>query len=268
MKEKLLLEKITRSVCKLCEDTGRFIASQSGKLSHSDIREKGVSNYVTYVDEQAEQQLLEGLSKLIPGCGFIAEESPDLDSAEATWIIDPLDGTTNFIHGILPVSISVALREGDELISGVVYETGQKEMFYTWKGNPSYLNNKQIRVSTTTNMGNSLFATGFPYYDYSRMEEYLGFLQFLMENSRGIRRLGSAAADLAYVACGRFEGFYEYGLSPWDVAAGSLLVRNAGGVVTDFRFGEDFLFGKEIIASGKTIYPDFRKHFSNYFKNR
>lgn len=259
------LEQLTNGVCRLCEETGEFLREESTKFTLTDIREKSPANLVTYVDEQAEQRLIGGLSALLPGSGFIAEESPELVSGELTWIIDPLDGTTNFIHGIPLYSISVALRQGEELILGVVYEVGQREMYFTWKDAPSRMNGHEIHVSPTTSLNDSLFATGFPYYDYSRLDEYLGFFRFLMQHTRGVRRLGSAAADLAYVACGRIDGFYEYGLSPWDVAAGTLLVNNAGGVVCDFLGGENFLFGKEIIATNGLVHPHFLKHFSDYF---
>ncbi|NQV01298.1 MAG: inositol monophosphatase, partial [Bacteroidia bacterium] len=161
--------------------------------------------------------------------------------------------------------ISVGLQKDEEIILGVVYEVGQREMYYTWQGDPSRLNGEVIQVSETTNLNDSLFATGFPYYDYSRLDEYLGFFRFLMQHTRGIRRLGSAAADLAYVACGRLDGFYEYGLSPWDVAAGSLLVKNAGGMVCDFTERENFLFGKEIIATNGLVHQSFLEQFNNYF---
>ncbi|MBC8436149.1 MAG: inositol monophosphatase, partial [Bacteroidetes bacterium] len=186
-------------------------------------------------------------------------------TAEFTWIIDPLDGTTNFIHGIPLISISVALKQENKILSGVIYEVGQREMFYTWDGASSYVNGETVRVSDTNKLIDSLFATGFPYYDYSRLDDYLDFFKFLMQHSRGIRRLGSAAADLAYVACGRFEGFYEYGLSPWDVAAGSLLVTNAGGRICDFKGGNKYLFGKEIIATNHSIFEIFLNHFQEHF---
>ncbi|MBL6950900.1 MAG: inositol monophosphatase [Bacteroidales bacterium] len=259
------LEILTKSVCHLCEKTGDYISSESNRFQQSDIREKGHSNFVTYVDEQAEQRLIEGLSDLLPGSGFIAEESPELATAEFTWIIDPLDGTTNFIHGIPLISISVALKQENKILSGVIYEVGQREMFYTWDGASSYVNGETVRVSDTNKLIDSLFATGFPYYDYSRLDDYLDFFKFLMQHSRGIRRLGSAAADLAYVACGRFEGFYEYGLSPWDVAAGSLLVTNAGGRICDFKGGNKYLFGKEIIATNHSIFEIFLNHFQEHF---
>jgi myo-inositol-1(or 4)-monophosphatase len=259
------LESITRSVCRFCETTGSFIRQERTRLNEPDIREKSHANYVTYVDEQAEQRLMEGLSGLIPGSGFIAEESPQLLTGEFTWIIDPLDGTTNYIHGIPLYSISVALSHGNNLVSGVVYEACQDEMFYTWDGHCTLLNGKKVTVSRAGDIGQGLFATGFPYYDYSRLGEYLEFFKFLMQHSRGIRRLGSAAADLAWVACGRFDGFYEYGLSPWDVAAGSLLVRNAGGIVCDFQGGGNYLFGREIIATNAQIHQAFLKNFREYF---
>lgn len=259
------LEKLTLSVCGLCEETGNFLRQEAVRFTRADIREKSHANFVTYVDEQAERQLVEGLSELLPGSGFIAEESPELRTADLTWIVDPLDGTTNYIHGIPLYSISVALRENDEIILGVVYEVGQNEMFYTWRNAPSRLNGEVINVSPTAELNSSLFATGFPYYDYSRLDEYLGFFRFLMQHTRGIRRLGSAAADLAYVACGRLDGFYEYGLSPWDVAAGVLLVRNAGGDVCDFSGGENWLFGKEIVATNGLIHQPFLHQLSHYF---
>jgi myo-inositol-1(or 4)-monophosphatase len=155
--------------------------------------------------------------------------------------------------------------EGSELILGVIFEINLKECFYTWKGSSSFLNGRKIEVSKTALVADSLFATGFPYYDFRRMDPYLNFFRYLMEHSHGIRRLGSAAADLAYTACGRFDGFYEYGLSPWDVAAGALIVKNAGGKVSDFTGGDNFLFGKEIIATNSKVSDDFMRTFVKYF---
>lgn len=259
------LEKLTFSVCRLCEETGEFLRQEAGRLTQKDVREKSHANFVTYVDEQSEQRLIEGLLKLVPESGFITEESPDLLTSDLTWIIDPLDGTTNFIHSLPVYSISIALRKENRIMIGVVYEAGQREMYYTWYDAPARMNGKVISVSPTGSLNDSLFATGFPYYDYSRLDEYLGFFRFLMQHTRGVRRLGSAAADLAWVACGRLDGFYEYGLSPWDVAAGSLLVKNAGGSVCDFKAEDNFLFGKEIIATNGLVHQKFLEYFSDYF---
>ena len=259
------LKKITEKVCELACETSNFIRNEVDRLRATDIEIKSLNNFVTYVDKQSEERLVEGLSMILPGSGFIAEENPLLQSKDLTWIIDPLDGTTNFIHGVPVYSISIALMEGTELLLGVIYEINLKECFYTWKGSPSYLNGLEINVSVTDKVRDSLFATGFPYYDYGRLDPYLHFFRYLMENSHGIRRLGSAAADLAYVACGRFDGFYEYGLSPWDVAAGALIVKNAGGAVSDFNGKDDFIFGKEIIATNGRIYDEFISTFRENF---
>ena len=260
-------EKITKQVTELCIVTGDFIQEEVHKLKSSDIETKSANNFVTYVDKTSELRLMEGLSVILPGTGFIAEESPSLKTKELNWVIDPLDGTTNFIHGVPIYSISIALMDASEVLLGVVLEVNLKECFYTWKGSPSYLNGKTISISRAASVKDSLFATGFPYHDYDHLDGYLDFFRFLMQNSRGIRRLGSAAADLAYVACGRFEGFYEYGLSPWDVAAGILLVKNAGGKVTDFAGGTNFVFGKELVATNSFIHSEFMDVFrKNFFQ--
>ena len=251
------LEKTTLRVCEAAEHAAEFVRAESGKFSASDIREKSVHNLVTYIDEQSEKLLIGELSEILPGSGFIAEESPGMERKQFSWVIDPLDGTTNFIHGLPLYSISIALMVEGKVIIGVIYEAGQRECFYTWEGALSFVNGKEIRVSATEEVGEGLFATGFPYYDYSRLDPYLGLFRHLMQHSRGIRRLGSAAADLAWVACGRFDGFFEYGLSPWDVAAGILLVQNAGGRVCDFRSGMDFIFGKEIVATNGIVHDEF-----------
>jgi myo-inositol-1(or 4)-monophosphatase len=259
------LKKLTEQVCRLALETGNFISFEVNRLRSSDIETKSANNFVTYVDKQSEEKLVEGLSLILPGSGFIAEENPSLLTKELTWIIDPLDGTTNFIHGVPVYCISIALMSGSELILGVIYEINLKECFYSWKGSSSFLNGKKIEVSNTVLVADSLFATGFPYYDFGRLDPYLSFFRYLMEHSHGIRRLGSAAADLAYTACGRFEGFYEYGLSPWDVAAGALIVKNAGGKVTDFKGENDFLFGKEIIATNSNVFDEFSEVFARIF---
>jgi myo-inositol-1(or 4)-monophosphatase len=183
-----------------------------------------------------------------------------------TWIIDPLDGTTNFIHGIPTYAISIALYEEDKPVVGIVYEMNRGEMFFTFKGGAAYLNNKEIQVSKNDNLSQSLLATGFPYYDFDGMKGYLSALQYFMKNTQGMRRMGSAAVDLAYVACGRFDGYFEYGLSPWDVAGGVFIVQQAGGKVSDFKGGDDCIFGRAIVASSKALYPSFfdviRKEFA------
>jgi myo-inositol-1(or 4)-monophosphatase len=261
------LKLITEQVCELSKRTAGFIHSEVDKLRTTDIEIKGIHNFVTYVDKTSENLLVKGLSEILPGTGFIAEENPGLELKELNWVIDPLDGTTNFIHGVPVYSISIALMEKTEVISGVIFEINQNECFYTWKGSHSWLNGKQIHVSKTNRLEDSLLATGFPYYDYGLLEPYLNLFRYLMQHCHGIRRLGSAATDLAYMACGRFEGFYEYGLSSWDVAAGTILVKNAGGIVTDFNSGGNYIFGREIIATNSEITLEFMKVFKDQFKS-
>ncbi|MDP1622038.1 MAG: inositol monophosphatase family protein [Bacteroidales bacterium] len=258
---KLNLENLTYKVCDLASEVGEFLKLEVSKLNTTDIQSKGLHNYVTWVDKESERRIVEQLSKLLPGSGFIAEENPALKTGEFTWVIDPLDGTTNFIHGVPLYCISIGLMHHDETILAMVYEPNLNECFFTWQSAPAYLNGKTIHVTQTATINESLFATGFPYYDYTRLDDYLDIFKHLLQNSRGVRRLGSAAADLAYTACGRYDGFFEYGLSPWDVNAGALLVKNAGGVVSDFLGTQDYIFGKQIIATNSSIYTEFLKLF-------
>jgi myo-inositol-1(or 4)-monophosphatase len=260
------LEKICSQVNDLCRETGAFILGERSKLNAGSIEVKGLNDFVTYVDKASEKKLVEGLSILIPESGFIAEENTSSKIGEHyNWIIDPLDGTTNFIHGLPCFCISIGLKRGDELVLGVIYELNQQECFYAWEGSPAFLNGNPIRVSTRAKLKDSLLATGFPYYNYSRLDEYIELFKYYMKHTHGIRRLGSAAADLAYVACGRLEGFYEYGLKPWDVAAGIFLVRQAGGRVSDFKGSDNGLFGAEIVASNALVFGEFLSTVKDHF---
>jgi len=260
------LEKLSSEVCQLARSTGHYLKSEIHKLTRAQVESKGLHNFVSYVDKTSEKQLMQSLKQLLPEAGFIAEESPEAKTSEDfNWIIDPLDGTTNFIHNLPIFSISIALMEKNEIILGVVYEPNMDECFYAWKGSDAYMNNKLIKVSSATTIKDGLFATGFPYYDYSMLDNYLQMFRYLIENSHGLRRMGSAAVDLAYVACGRFDGFYEYSLQPWDVAAGSLIVERAGGLLSDFSGTNNYIFGKEIIATNKKIFDEFKLLIKKYF---
>jgi myo-inositol-1(or 4)-monophosphatase len=262
------LQTLCHDVCLLARETGAFIRGERAKFSSDKIESKGKNDLVSYVDKTSEQKLVEGLSKLLPEGGFIAEEGTSTFRGEHyNWIIDPLDGTTNFIHGIPCYAISIALMRDEELVLGVIYEVNLDECFYSWEGGKAFLNGNEMRVSAVPCLADSLIATGFPYYDYNRMDEYLELFKHFMKNTHGLRRLGSAATDLAYVACGRFEGFYEYSLQSWDVAAGAFLVKQAGGKVTDFSGKNNFIFGKEIVAGNTACFDEFlaavQKHFAN-----
>ncbi len=260
-------KEICMAVTVICKTVGDFIYHENHKITAANIEVKGKHDFVTYVDKSSEKMLVEALSQLIPDAGYIAEENTsDKVGIEYNWIIDPLDGTTNFIHGIPLYAISIALQQNDEIVIGVVYEINLKECFYAWKGGDAYLNDQLIKVSVNSTLNDSLIATGFPYYDYSKLNEYMELFAYLLQNSRGVRRLGSAAVDLVYVACGRFEAFYEYGLRPWDVAAGAFIVQQAGGQNFDFKGGTDFVFGKEIISCNPQVADELMEVCKRFFK--
>ncbi|MEE4178198.1 MAG: inositol monophosphatase family protein [Bacteroides sp.] len=260
-------ERLCRQVYDLAKGTGEFIRKEVDRLQHHQIESKGIHNFVTYVDKTAEKQLVEGLQKLLPEAGFIVEENTiDKQGESLQWVVDPLDGTTNFIHGVPVFSISIALMKDKEILLGVVYEINQDECFWAVKGKGAFLNDEPIRVSEAPTVNDSLLATGFPYYDYSRLDQYMKLFTWCLRNSHGVRRMGSAAVDLAYVACGRFDGFFEYSLSPWDVAAGALIVREAGGLVTDFCGGDNPVFGREIIATNPLIFDELLDKVREAFK--
>ncbi len=243
------LESLCAEVCAISREVGKFIQLEQKRLTESSIESKGLNDFVTYVDKAAETLLVSELSILLPESGFITEENTIAqENKEFRWVIDPIDGTTNFIHGLPLYCISIALMQNERVILGVVYEISNDECFHAVAGGNAYLNNKPIRVSNRNRLKDSLIVTGFPYRDEGRLEEWMRLFMHLLRNSHGVRRLGSAAIDLAYVACGRFEAFYEYGLSPWDVAAGTFIVQQAGGTVSDYSGGNEYLFGKELLA--------------------
>lgn len=262
-------EELCLKTTAIAKKVGFFIKEQQHQIKSDIVENKGLHDFVTYVDKTAEQQIVSALKEILPEAGFIAEEGTESYLGEQfNWIIDPLDGTTNYIHGFSPFAISIALREFNEIVLGVVLEISLNECFYSWKGAASaYLNGTPIKVSSAKTVDSSLIATGFPYYDYAQLKSFMASLEHFIIHSHGIRRPGSAATDLAYVACGRFEAFYEYSLQAWDVAAGAFLVKQAGGKVCDFKGGENYLFGKEIIASNSLVHDEFKaivqKHMGN-----
>lgn len=250
-------ENICRQVIVLTKEVGRFIFNERKNFNYSSVENKGFNDLVSYVDKEAEKKLVSGLQQILPGSGFITEENTTtIVGKEFQWIIDPLDGTTNFVHGVPCYCVSIALMQREELIIGLIYEPNLDECFYAWKNSPAFLNEKKISVSSLDQLSKSLLATGFPYTNFDRMKPYMEVFDFCMHNTHGLRRLGSAAVDMAYVAAGRFEGFYEYGLNAWDVAAGAFIIERAGGRVSDFSGGKDFLFGKEIIATNAKVYDE------------
>jgi myo-inositol-1(or 4)-monophosphatase len=245
-----LYKNICLKTCETAQKAGAFIAEQRKSFSQSMVEHKGLHDLVSYVDREAEKMIIAELSKVLPEAGFIAEEGTNTSRGDKfNWIIDPLDGTTNFIQGIPTYAVSIALMEDNELVVGVVFEIGQQECFYAWKDGGAYLNGEKIRVSDKSDLHLSLLATGFPYTNFDMLDDYMIFLKWMLRNSRGVRRIGSAATDLAYVACGRFDAFWEYGLKPWDMAAGALLIKEAGGKVSDFKGTDNYVFGNDIVST-------------------
>ena len=247
-------QQLCQYTCDVARSSGKFMSEERKQFDVSKVETKGLHDLVSYVDKTSEMRIIAGLQKLLPESGFIAEEGTSQKVGEHfNWVIDPLDGTTNYIQGVPVYAVSIGLLENDEMVLGVVYEVGRDECFYAWKDGGAFLNGKPIKVSERNDIHDALLATGFPYNDFSRLNEYLELLKWTMTNARGVRRLGSAATDLAYVACGRFDSFWEYDLKPWDVAAGALIVKEAGGVVTDFKGENNYVFGGEIIASNAVL---------------
>jgi myo-inositol-1(or 4)-monophosphatase len=241
-------------VCTISIVVGQYMAAEQQKLRPGQVEIKALNSLVSYVDKTAEEKLVVALAQMLPGSTFLTEENTvEQGNGEWQWIIDPLDGTTNFIHGLPVYGISIALRHRDEIVLGVVHAPALRETFTALKGKGAALNGRQIHVSANEKLSDSLLATGFPYYDFDRLEQYIKSLQHFITQTRGLRRMGSAAIDLCFTACGRFDGFFEYSLSPWDVAAGGLIVQEAGGMVYDFQGGDEWLFGKEIIAGNAAI---------------
>lgn len=251
-------KKLCFQVQDIARSAGNFIREERKNISETNIEIKSASSLVTYVDKTAEQQIVSALKQLIPDAGFVAEEgTAESNNEKHTWFVDPLDGTTNYLHGLAPHSVSIGLAEGGKLILGVVYEVGASEMFYAWKNSPAFCNNKEIKAATRSKSEDALIATGFPYYDFDRMDDYIEAMKVLMQTTRGIRRFGSAAIDLCYVAAGRFDAFWEHALHAWDVAAGAFILQQAGGKTVDFNGGNNWLFGGEIVSASYSYFPEF-----------
>lgn len=238
----------------------KLIEEKAGTLHHSQIRQKGLNDLVTEVDEAAQEIIIRTLEERFPDYAVLAEEGrgePQTETAEGfRWIIDPIDGTTNFMHGVPPYAVSIALQDRDEIVVGVVLDVSRDEVFTAVRGGGLRVNGKARGVSATPRLSESLLTTGFPYRSIGHIDVYLEVLGDFMTRSRGLRRPGSAAIDLAYVAAGRFDGFFETGLLPWDVAAGQLLVEEAGGRVTDYRDQPGAVFEAQLLATNGRIHDE------------
>lgn len=249
-------ESICDEVCRVAVEVGGYLRDEQQKLKHSAIEMKGARNYVTYIDKEAETRIVKELGNLIPDAGFLTEEGTvDYEQKEYMWIIDPLDGTTNYVHGDTPFCVSIALMKNGEAVLGVIYDPIANELFRASEGGCAYLNDSPIRVSEKAELANGYIGFGIP---YSLSAEGEKILQNAMMQFRecSFRIKGSAALELCYVACGRYDAYFHSGLSPWDVAAGAFILKCAGGKSTDFSGGNNYLFGKEMVASNGKIDKD------------
>jgi myo-inositol-1(or 4)-monophosphatase len=238
--------------------TARTLRRDFGEVEQLQVSNKGPSDFVSAADLKAEKTLRAELAKARPRFGFLMEETGEIagEDGKHRWIIDPIDGTTNFLHGIPHFAISIGLEMEGEIIAGLVYNPIVEEVFYAEKGQGAFLNDKRLRVSSRNRMSESVIATGIPFHGRPGHEPFLQQLGRVMQSVAGVRRMGSASLDLAYVAAGRYEGFWETGLQPWDIAAGILLVREAGGYVTDFKGGKDVLHSGNVVAANPKLHKD------------
>lgn len=243
------------------QKTARKLVRDFGEVEQLQVSKKGVADFVTNADIAAEKRLREELSKARPEFGFLMEESgvSGNKAADERWIVDPLDGTLNYMHGIPHFAISIAVECQGEITAGLIYEPVRDEMFWAEKGTGAYLNDRRLRVSARSRIQECVFATGIPFLGRKTHPRYVHTLEAVMQRSAGVRRFGAASLDLAWLAAGRFDGFWEFALSPWDIAAGILIVREAGGFVTDATGGPRMLETGDILAANDAVHADFAR---------
>jgi myo-inositol-1(or 4)-monophosphatase len=234
----------------------RAMKRDFGEIEQLQVSRKGPSDFVSAADVKAEQTLQRELEKGRPKFGFLMEEGGEVEGADLhhRWIIDPIDGTTNFLHGIPHFAISIALQMDAEIIAGLVFNPITEEMFFAEKGQGAFLNDRRIRVSARKDLGDAIIATGIPFRGIPGHKKFLSRLERVMEVTAGVRRMGTASLDLAYVAAGRCDGFWEAGLKPWDIAAGLLLVQEAGGFTTDLAGGKTMLTSGDVVAVNSSLH--------------
>ncbi|MEO8166876.1 MAG: inositol monophosphatase family protein [bacterium] len=248
------------------KEAGKFLKYSVGRVKNIEVKEGEERNLVSEIDKGAEEKIISIIKRKYPSHAILAEESGANDSrSDYKWVIDPLDGTTNFLHGLPIFSVTIGIEYKGEVVAGVTYDPNLDELFTAEKGSGAYMNGRRLSVTKTTRLIDSLLVTGFPYNIAENPENAIGhFVNFVVEG-QGLRRLGSAAIDLAYVAAGRFDGFWEVTLNPWDMAAGVLLVREAGGRVTDFIGGDSSIYKKQVLATNGSIHETMLQVLSKGF---
>lgn len=258
---------------KAAREAGRIINKGSNDVGALKVQSKDFNDFVSDIDHAAEQAIIDTLKYAYPEHGFLGEESGKSNAdAENIWIIDPLDGTTNYLHNFPVYCVSIALQQKGVLTQAVIYDPVRNDLFTATKGRGAFLNDKRIRVANRSKLQASLIATGFPFRDFTHLDTYLAMLKDMIKNTTGIRRPGSAALDLAHMAAGYTDGFFEIGLSSWDVAAGGLIVQEAGGMVGDFEGNESWLYTGNIVAANPKIFAQMLQllapHLTTHLKTQ
>lgn len=239
---------------KAARRAGNLIHRAADNIDHLTVTKKSNADYVSEVDKAAERTIIETILDVYPTHAILAEESGSQGESEYLWIIDPLDGTTNFLHGYQQYSVSIALQHNGVLTQAVIYDPTKNDLFTATRGRGAYLNDRRIRVSKRGELADSLIGTGFPYSKFDHLDAYMGILKDMMQKTAGLRRPGSAALDLAYTAAGRYDGFFETGLKPWDIAAGCLLITEAGGLVSDLQGNDSYLRSGHLCAGNPRVF--------------
>ncbi len=257
---------------KAARRAGGIINRASRNLDVLTVREKAASDYVSEVDREAEQAIIRTLLEAYPSHSILAEESGQSGQSDYQWIIDPLDGTTNFLHGFPQYAVSIGLSVKGVITQAVIYEPTRNDLYTASRGHGAYLNDTRLRVSKRMHLKPSLIGTGFPFREVAHTDAYVGMLRDVMRSTAGVRRAGAASLDLAYVAAGRLDGFWELGLSPWDIAAGALLVTEAGGMIGDLEGNADFMVSGNVVAATPKVFaqliPLFAPHLTPALKSR
>ncbi len=239
---------------KAARRAGNLIHRAADNLDHLTVTKKSHSDYVSEVDRVAEQTIIETLLDAYPSHAILAEETGAHGNSEYVWVIDPLDGTTNFLHGFQQYAVSIALQHNGILTQAVIYDPTKNDLFTATRGRGAYFNDRRLRVSKRTELADCLIGTGFPYTRFEHLDAYLAIFRDLMQKTSGLRRPGAASLDLAYTAAGRYDGFFETGLKPWDIAAGCLLITEAGGMVGDLQGNDGYLKSGHICAGNPKVY--------------
>lgn len=262
------MHPMLNTAIKAARRAGSIINRAAQNIDILTVTQKAANDYVTEVDREAERTIIRIIHETYPSHSILAEESGASGNSEYVWIIDPLDGTTNFVHGFQHYAVSVALSHKGVLSQAVIYDPIRNELFTATRGRGAYLNDHRMRVSKRSSLQGCLLGTGFPFKEFDSMDTYLAMFRDLAQKTSGIRRAGAATLDLAYVAAGRLDGFWEYGLSPWDMAAGSLLITEAGGLVGDFLGNGTHMESGNLVAGNPKLFSQLIQSLAPYLNDK